>query len=172
MGQSSKIPISIGYFAPYGVHLGGKIGTSFELKQLEIGNKSKVHSLSISPQLGYFSYFSYTNVHRGLALDANLDLRRYASNQQFYGLAAIGLSYHSLFEKVSTAVNLGTGETINDVQTTHYFVPTFNLGFGQDPNKWLGYYFKASVGQRINTTVGSSLFVSAELGLTFNLKNE
>lgn len=169
MGQSSKMPISIGFFAPYGINLGLKVGTALELNKWENSDSDKFQTLSVSPQLGYFTYQSYENISNTIAVETSLDYRRYTNNQSFYGLGAVGLGYHAELQRVDASVNVGTGAITHNTRTNHYFVPTAILGFGKVPVKRLGYYFKGFVGQRINPSVGNALLFGAELGLTFNV---
>ncbi len=165
--QDASLPIHIGYYAPYGINPGLKIGTGFEIRQWE-NEKEQLRTLSWSPQIGFWSYRVYDNqIHQTLVADVTLDYRYYASSKKIYGLAAVGLGYHATLERSTLGVNLGTGEVTPTTITTHHFVPTATVGFGQDFNSSIGYYFKLFGGQRFNSTVGNDLFVGGELGITY-----
>lgn len=169
MGQLSKMPISVGLYAPYGINLGLRVSTAFELNKWENSDNDKFQTLSVSPQLGFFTYQSYANVSNTVALETSLDYKRFASNQKIYGLGAVGLGYHAEIQQVDASVNVGTGAITNNTRTNHFFVPTVTLGLGKVPVERLGYYLKGFAGQRINTSVGSSFLFGAEIGLTFNV---
>ena len=93
--QPSKSPINIGYFMPYGINAGLKIGTSFEVKTWQSKTNDKWKTLAISPQIGFWSYSVYSNnIHRTLVFGTDLDYKRYTSSGKSYGLASVGLNYH------------------------------------------------------------------------------
>lgn len=166
IGQSSEIPISVGYFAPYGLNIGIKASTAFEINNWE--DNAKLSTLSISPQVGYWSAFAYGNdVNNSLVLDAQLEYRRYNANQTFYGLASAGLGYHLTLENSTIGVDIGTGQLNPSTTTSHHFVPSINLGFGKDFSDKLGFYFKAFTGKRFSSSVGNDFLLGGELGLTF-----
>lgn len=167
--QNTSLPISVGYYAPYGINPGVKIGTSFQWKEWggEANNKRK--TLSISPQIGYWNYSSYGNtIHNAFNLEGHLDYKKYFT-QKVYGLAAAGLSYQMELHRAGLAVDLGTGQITSSTKIIHNLVPMATFGLGRD-NDQLGYYLKGFIGQRFASTDGQNLFVGGELGLTFYLK--
>jgi len=169
MGQSSKMPITLSYFAPYGINPGLKIGTSHTAKEWRTNAETRLQKLEVSPQVGFWSASAYSNnVHRTFLLDAQLEYRLYTKNEKRYILASVGLGYHLSLESPDLNVNLGTGEINRNRNIAHHFVPTFNAGFGHDLTDKIGYYFKAFVGERFNST-GNDLLFGAELGLSFYL---
>ncbi len=170
MAQDKAIPIDIGYFAPYVLQVGGKIGTSFELKNWKPQDETEkqiIHSLSISPQIGYF--FN-PNIQRNFLINTELVYKRKKSPTKIYPTASIGLGYMLGVQQQDGAVNLATGKIEKNTKSINYFVPTLNIGFAKDPKKILGYYFKASYGRRISTEVEDSALFGLELGLRINLK--
>ena len=171
LSAQNFLPISIGYYTPYGVNPGLKIGTYFEWKEWGNTEDNNRKTLSINPKIGYWNAISYSNnVHRTMLIDGSLEYKSYTRNQRFYGLAAVTLGYHLSFERVANSVNIGMGQQTPTIETLHYFVPTLNLGFGQRINDKLEYYFKIDGGQRLNTSTDNDLFVAAELGLVIHFK--
>ena len=163
-------PIYISYCAPYAIQTGGKIGTSFDLKQWESKTKkdiSKTHRLQFSPQL---AYFAFPTVQQNLLVNSELIYRYNKSDKRFYPKAGIALGYLWANQKKEGTVNLGTGEISYESENLHYFVPTLNLGFGGDPKKHIGYFFNAFYGRKFSAQAENDAFFGLEFGISIHLK--
>jgi hypothetical protein len=164
------MPISVGYFAPYFINPGVRVSTAFEIKNWENSSNDKLKTLSVSPQVGFWNVFVYqSEKSNNWALDAQLEYRSYNASRKFYGLASVGLGYHLTLDNSDLNVNIGTGGITPSTNTTHHFVPSIQLGFGQDFNDHLGYYFKIFTGQRFSSSAGNDLLFGGELGLSYYL---
>lgn len=172
LAQTTNLPINVSYYAPYGINLGVRIGTSFQWKEWQNKTNDKQRTtLSISPQIGYWRYSAYGNtIHNTVNLETHLDYKKYFS-PKFYTLVAAGLSYQIEFQRTGSTVDLGTGMITPTSKTVHNIVPMATLGLGIDNDK-LGYYFKGFIGQRFASVYGQNLFFGAELGIIFYLKRD
>ena len=165
--QDQGIPIQVGYYAPFGIHLGAKVGSAFTLKSwspTEEEGRHKIHALEIQPQIGYFQY---PTVQENLLVNAEIVYRNRKSDKRFYRMASIGLGYIAGFQRQGGTVDLSTGDIAHDVETLHQFAPTINLGFGKDPSGKLGYYFKVFYGGQLGGPTENAAFFGAEVGLAF-----
>jgi hypothetical protein len=171
LAQNTNLSINIGYYAPYGINPGVRIGTSFQWKEWQNKANDKRTTLSISPQIGYWNYSAYGNtIHNTFNVEAHLDYKKYFT-ERFYGLVAAGLSYQMEFQRTGFVIDLGAGQVTPTTKTVHNIVPMTTLGIGRD-NDLLGYYFKGFIGQRFASADAQNLFFGAELGLTFYLKKD
>ena len=172
IAQDKTIPIDIGYFAPYLIHVGGKIGTSFELKNWKPDNEldsQKTHSLSISPQIGYFVN---PDVQKNLLINSELVYKRKKSISKMYLTSSIGLGYMLGIQNQGGTVSLAKGTIERETKAINYLVPTLSIGFAKDPQKIVGYYLKGFYGRKISSQVKDSAFFGLELGLKINLKKK
>ncbi len=165
--QNLNLPIHVGYFAPYGTHIGLKVGTSLGGKDWKSNTQNEInrlHTIKINPQVGYFMQL---NVQKNILFNVEFEYRTHSSNRSFYPLVSVGMGYLAGFQRQDGTVNLGTGEIDHNIKTIHHFVPTINLGFGRTPQQKFGYYFKLFYGSKISTVYAA--FFGAELGVIFHI---
>ncbi len=158
------LPIHIGYYAPYGVQYGAKVGVSAAVWESE-GNRH-VRQLQLNPQLGYFTY---PDVQKNFLVNAELVYRQSKPDRRFYKMASLGFGYLLAAQRQGVSVNLGSGESTADMDYIHHLLPTISLGLGQDPKRVIGWYAKAFYGRKIGLAAADETFLGVELGLTFNL---
>ena len=161
---SQEIPLQISYYAPYGVQYGGKISTIFTYKNwpADSTNTQWSHQFQIGPQL---AYFVFPQVQQNVLINAEFLFRTQKIGSRFYPLGAIGLGYLISVQQQDGTIHLGTGKVTHNSTTLHQFVPTVNLGFGVDPKKHLGFYFKAFYGGKTILKEENEALFGAELGL-------
>ncbi|MCP4439324.1 MAG: hypothetical protein GY810_10330 [Aureispira sp.] len=166
--QKDKL-ISIGYYAPYAIQSGVKIGSFFNIKEWvkEKDVKLKFSSLFISPQIGVF--FRPRN-HTSFVLNADMGYKITNSKQNFYISPSLGFGYLIANQVLSNTITLNSGDVAKrDRELRHYFLPTINFGFGNYANKKIGWYTKLSFGRKMSPTIEDATFFAFELGLKFNL---
>ncbi len=171
-GQERSTELSVGYFAPYGLQFGGKIGASFNYKQWKLNAEdgaAPIHKLNINPQLGYFVN---PDVQQNVLFNTELSYQRKKANKRFAPIAALGLGYLLAFQQLGGTVNLANGQIHTEKETLHYFTPTLNLGFEVEPKKSIGYYFKLFYGRKFGAQrVDSSIF-GVEFGMLLKMKKK
>ncbi|KAA3636528.1 MAG: hypothetical protein DWQ02_08115 [Bacteroidetes bacterium] len=171
-GQNTKMPVSIGYFAPYGVQYGAKAGISIPWKNWESDRKEdqiRSYNLTLDPQIGYFVF---PEVQNNFFLNMELAIRSHKNEKRFSPMASAGLGYLLGLQKQEGSVNLATGEIDFETTALHYFVPTVSLGFNIKPKKSMGYYFKGFFGRKIIRGLEGSTIIGAEAGITFNINQK
>ncbi len=170
--ESKGIPVFVGYFGLYAIQPGIKIGTHFDVKewQMEKAGKIKKQRLFVSPQIGAFTRI---NNHTSFLLNADFGYKRQKGGRTFYTAYSIGLGYLTEFQKLSSTIDLGSGE-VNDTnrEASGYFLPAINYEFGQEPNPKLGWYSKFSFGRKISSKKENSAAFMIEVGLKFNIKTK
>jgi|GEM_PF-1195010 len=167
--QNDPASLSVGYFAPYGIQLGGKLGASFQVGQWPQENEAtaeRIHKLKIQPQVGYFTY---PQVQHNFVLNCEAVYLRTRPGRRFTPLASVGLGYWMARQRQGGSVNLGSGEITYDVENLHYITPTLNIGFEIAPKKVIGYYLKGFAGRKIGLGEPSAGLFGLEAGLTFQL---
>jgi len=170
--QKDTVAVSFGYFAPYGVQVGGKTGLSFNLKSwtVERENRSnKIRKIDVSPQVGYFFF---PGVQNNLLLNCDVAYSVAKSGARVVPIASIGLGYLLARQRQEGTVNLATGELKQDVKTLHYFTPTVNAGFAVSTKRSMSYFMKAFYGRKIGFQQEDASFFGLELGLSVKLKRE
>lgn len=174
LAQTKKnVLIDLGYYGPYAIQIGGKLGTSFELIAWDSDKSNKVrHSLNIGPQIGYFINPIQKELQKNSFINSEVLYKRQKSNNGLYPTASVGLAYMLGVQSTGGTVNLGTGNIRRTTRTIHYFVPTLNIGFARDPLKRVGYYFKGFYGRRISKQVDGSGYFGLEFGLKIKLKKD
>ncbi len=178
LAQNNNEEWQVGYFAPYISNMGGTVGYAFDLKELRDNSTEQRKSkqrLQILTQLGYFAQtnvFTQTNVSHNLLLNPELVYRWNKSDKRFFLTSSVGAGYLLAFQRQDGSLNLGTGEIDYRYQTLNYFLPTLNIGFGVDPKKRLGFYFKTTYGRKFSTQNANAGFfaISTGLILKFNSK--
>ncbi len=170
---SNQMPISISYFGHFVTQPGLKIGTEFNLKQLENTSrdeKSKVQNrqLYLSPQIGYFNL---SNVHSGLMFNVDIGYKKLRANLLSYSAFSIGLGYLAQSRILTFSTNLGNGEIGNEnKETSSYIVPTVNYELGRAFSERFGWFGKVSLGSKLLSKKESEMVVFGELGVKFYLK--
>lgn len=170
--QRDTTSFSLGYFAPYGTHIGSKAGLSFNLKNWEpqkAGKKDRIHKLNLSPQIGYF-FFS--KVQHNYLINFEASYQSTSPGKRFSPLASVALGYLMARQKQGGAVSLATGDITYDVKTIHYFTPTVNLGFTISTKRNIGYYLKGFCGRKITTQQANSALFGLELGISAKIKRK
>ncbi|MCP3930447.1 MAG: hypothetical protein GY705_15250 [Bacteroidetes bacterium] len=168
--ESKGIPVFVGYFGPYAIQPGIKIGTHFDVKEWQSGKREKIRkqSLYVSPQIGAFTQI---NNHTSFFSNADFGYKRQKEEAAFYSAYSIGLGYLTEFQILSSTLDLGSGEVSGKVRERRaYFLPALNYEFGKEPNSKIGWYSKFSVGRKISNKNEDSAAFIIELGLRFNLK--
>jgi hypothetical protein len=165
VSQRSDFEWQVGYFNPYLTNMGGIFGCAFDLKELGENSKEQRKSkqkLQLSTQLGYFTQ---TNVSQNILLNPELVYKWNKIDKRFFLSSSVGAGYLLAFQRQDGTLNLGTGETDYRYEALSYFLPTLNIGFGVDPKKHLGFYFKTSYGRKFNTQNANAGFLAISTGL-------
>lgn len=173
LAQNENKEWQVGYFAPYISNMGGTLGYAFDLKELGDNSTEQRKSkqrLQILTQLGYFTQI---NISHNLLLNPELVYRWNKSDKRFFLTSSLGAGYLLDFQRQDGTLNLGTGEIEHRYDALNYFLPTLNLGFGVDPKKHLGFYFKATYGRKLSIQNADAAFVALSTGLIikFHPKN-
>ncbi len=168
LAQSKPSSMYLGYFAPYGIQIGAKVGTSFEVKQWDASKSSRSFSLSVRPHVGYFSF---PDVQHNFLVNTEVVLRTRKSAKRFAPLASLGLGYILGRQRTDGTVDLGTGKRTFNVDTLHQLAPTIGLGFDVLPKKRLGFFLHAFYGPSLISQRANAAFFGLELGVLFNLSN-
>ncbi len=160
LAQKKAMEWQVGYTAPYLVNAGGNAGVAIDISTF---NKPKSnHRLQVLSQLSYFSQF---NIAHNLLVNPEIVYKWNRTSKRFYLSSSFGFGYLLSFQKQDGTLNLATGETDYRYDALHYFLPNFNLGFGIDPKKRLGFYFKATYGKKYGSKNISSGFAGVSTGL-------
>lgn len=168
MAQKEAPLITVGYFAPYGVQIGGKLGVRLPLKTGDTmaGRKhARISTLSISPQV---AHFVFPGTQRNTLLSTEFIYQIAKENKRFSPMTSFSLGYLLARQKQGGNVNLGSGDVADVIESLHYFAPTITVGFDIKPRRAIGYYMRAFYGREIGQQANSPLF-GLELGTTFNL---
>ncbi|NQX91320.1 MAG: hypothetical protein HRT74_04150 [Flavobacteriales bacterium] len=162
--QKDSVSFSLGYFAPYGIQVGGKVGTTIPLQSWDVsGNELVSHHLRISPQIGYFFF---PEVQHNFFGNVETSVLRVNSKKRLAPFAGIGLGYIVARQRQGGSVHLGTGEITYDVKTIGYFTPTLNIGFEILPKNWIGYYVKGFYGGKFTSEEANSAIFGLEFGVS------
>ena len=168
MGQANSNTLSIGYYAPYGIQFGAKLGASFTLKNWDKESESsRVSKLSVQPQI---SYFVFPDVQHNVLLNNEIVYSLHKVDKRFFPMVSVGTGYLLAIQNTDGSVNLATGDISNNTETLHYFLPTFNLGFGIAPKKSIGFYTKAFYGHKIGSISENEAFFGIDLGILIQLQ--
>ncbi len=167
--EKTTLPISIGYYGPYLIQPGLKIGTSFNLKEWGVENSKKneastrSQSFFISPQIGLFTK---PEDHTSFIINADIGYQA----KKIYSAFSIGLGYLAEFEIISISLNLGTGEIDRkNRERRDYFVPTINYELSSAINSNIRWFSKFSYGRKISSKVENSAIFIIEIGIKLNL---
>ncbi len=171
--ESKGIPVFVGYFGPYIIQPGIKIGTHFDVKEWQTektkkkGDFIRKQGLFVSPQIGAFTRI---NNHTSFLLNADFGYKRQKEGRAFYSAYSIGLGYLIESQIIFSSIDLGSGNVNSkDREIRNYFLPTINYEFGQEPNPKIGWYTKFSYGRKISAQVEDSAAFMIELGLKFKM---
>lgn len=171
-GQEKDMVLTAGYFAPYGIQFGAKVGASVNWKSWEAeakGDRQRIQRLNINPQL---SYFVFPNVQRNILTNVELVYQTNRSDKRFRPMASVGLGYLLAWQRQDGTVNLSNGDITFNSETLHYFAPTLNIGFDVIPKKQIGYYLKGFYGRKFTSQEGNTALFGLELGLTYTINKK
>ncbi len=167
--QSKYTELQLGYYAPYFSNMGFTVGYGIDFKTWEKSaenKRSKTNRLHLLPQV---SYFYQSNTAHNLLLNPEVVYKWRKTSKRFYLAASIGTGYLLSFQRQTGTVSLSTGEIDYQNERLHFFVPNVNLGFGVDPRKRIGFYFKAFYGRKFSTSQTNSAFIGLSTGLIIKL---
>ena len=167
--KPKSIPLFVGYYGPYFIQPGGKVGTLLSVRDWDksTDEKQRLHQLYVSPQL---SVFTRTNNHLSVAINADVGYR-FITKKDLYLAPSIGLGYLISSHRMSASVNLGSGAISEyEREIRHQFLPTGNLEIGHEAiTRKMGWYLKLLYGGMLfGPTENSGLF-AAELGMRFRI---
>lgn len=170
VGQSKENEWQLGYFTPYFTNLGSTVGYAFDLKvsakKEELKNQQRLRLLT---QLGYFAQ---TNVSQSLLFNPELVYKWNRLDKRFFLTSSVGAGYLLSFQRNDGTLNLATGKTEYGSEAVSYFLPNLNLGFGVDPKKHLGFYFKATYGAKLSPQHANAAFFGIATGLIFKFNSK
>jgi len=172
VAQKKDAEIQIGYFAPYITNIGGSIGFAFELKKWETtstSNRIKLHRLQLLSQLSYFNHPGVTN---NIFFNPEIIYKWRKSNKRFYLASSIGTGYLLSSQRQEGKLNLATGNLDYQNELRNYFAPNINLGFGVDPLKNIGFYFKTLYGRKFTMGADNAAFFGVSLGILIKIKSK
>ena len=172
VAQKRNMEWQLGYIAPYLSNMGGTVGCSFDLKELGVDATEKrktTQRLQLLTQLGYFLQ---TNVSQNLLLIPELVYRWNKADKRFFLTSSVGAGYLRSFQRQDGTLNLGTGEIDYRYDALNYFLPTLNVGLGVEPKKLLGFYFKATYGQKLNAQNEDNAFLGVSTGLILKFSSK
>jgi hypothetical protein len=168
-----EIPMSIGTFNYFFVHLGVKVGTQWDWRTWEKEKETKkrtftkTKSLFISPQVGFYSH---RQNHHGLLFNVNFGYQRVKSAKGFYCAYSLGVGYLRQFNAGITYVYEGNGLlTEKRAASRGYLMPSLNVELGQQINSKIGWFTKLSFASKLNYNTGASFDVFHEVGVKLNL---
>lgn len=162
--QEQPPELHIGYFAPFGIQIGGSVAYTDVLKQ-PIG----AHQWWWRAQIGYFAQ---PNVSDAVFLHPEIEYRRCRPGQYFYGSFSIGSSLAYILRKQEGTLNLANGDIEYQTEDTLFIIPRISPGMGVAPRKRVGGYLRASYGQQLGGDVGRQAFFSAAAGLAFSMHSK
>ncbi|WP_421946619.1 hypothetical protein [Phaeodactylibacter xiamenensis] len=162
--QEQPPELHIGYFAPFGVQIGGSVAYTDVLKQ-PIG----AHQWWWRAQAGYFAQ---PNVSDAVFLHPEVEYRRCRPGQYFYASSSIGSSLAYTLSKQEGTLNLASGTIDYQKEGSLYIIPRISLGIGVAPRKRLGGYLRASYGQQLGGDNGRQAFFSAAAGLAISMHSK
>ncbi|MFT5681769.1 MAG: hypothetical protein ACI8RZ_002681 [Myxococcota bacterium] len=150
-------PLTIGFYAPYGVQPGLKLGTEVALPG----------GLFMAPQIAAFTRLDN---HNSAMLNLDVGYRHQGKGAR-YSAFSVGVAYLLSAQIVTESIDLSTGEYTTTRELRHYAVPTLNYELGWslpavDP------YLKLSIGRKISPQVEDSMFFAVEIGLRFGSTSE
>lgn len=160
--------VRLGYYAPYaqfGINLGAEINVKTLFPDSTTSYK-RVHKFTLLPQLGYYYQ---PDVQYNLFAQCEGIWISQKVNKRFLPFLGIGLGYMASFQKQVATIHLGTGEVNHTFKTLHRIVPTLNAGFGIEPKKRIGMYFKLFYGGRFTFSASNDAYGGGEIGLRFKL---
>ena len=170
--NNEKYAIHLGYYAPFGLHMGIRLGLSYpfnlwtkETKEQE----TRMHRLDIINRVGYFVQ---PNIQRNFILDAALEYKWYTPNKKIHPKIGLGLGYMLARQNIGGSVNIANGGINFEKRSLHFFTPTASAGFEKNKEKPIGYYFNVFYGRKFTRQEVNSGFIGAELGLIVNIKKE
>lgn len=169
--QEDKItPISIGFYGPYIIQPGIKIGTAFDLKEWKIEKEQNLKSrkLFVSPQI---AAFIRPKNHTSFILNVDVGYIIKKSQSNFYIAPSVGLGYLMTSQILSNTIDLSNGE-INekDRELRNYFLPTLNFELGKQATEKMGWFTKLSYGRKVSSKIENAAFFALELGVKFHLR--
>jgi len=167
--QNKATELQVGYYTPYFANMGATVGYGIDVKNWEKvpeNKRSKTHRLQLLPQL---SYFNQPNTAHNLLLNPEIIYKWAKSGKRFYLASSIGTGYLLSFQRQEGAVSLSTGEIDYQNERLHFFVPNVNLGFGVDPRKRIGFYFKAFYGRKLSASQANAAFIGLSTGVLIKL---
>ncbi|MEM7157177.1 MAG: hypothetical protein AAF799_30270 [Myxococcota bacterium] len=166
------VPLTVGYFGPYAIQPGVRVGTWFPIKawtktrDARRGPVTRTGSLFAGPQL---AFFARPGNHLSVMASGELGYRFQRHDRKVHSAFAIGGGYLASFQIVTIAVDLSSGDKNNTREMRHYFVPTLSYALGHDVLPNFGWFLKFSYGQKLSVPIESSAMVMVELGLSFRL---
>jgi len=172
VAQIKNKELQIGYFAPYLSNMGGSIGYVIDLNKFQEDSKEQRKSMQKVQLLTQLGYFTQNNVSQNILFNPELVYRWQKLDKRFFLFSSVGTGYLLSFKRQDGTLNLGTGETDYRFETLNYFLPTLNIGFGVDPKKHIGFYFKTTYGRKLNTQNADAGFVGILTGFILNFDNK
>ncbi|MEM9896919.1 MAG: hypothetical protein AAF789_11155 [Bacteroidota bacterium] len=161
--QVEHLPLTVSYYAPFGTHLGVRIGTTFVTKSWEIEQdefKIKKEILA-NTQVGFFSRPS---ISQNYLLNGEVGLRRSSTKRKVYWAVLGSLSYLNTVETIGGSLNLGTGEFSKTTEMNSSIIPQLNLEIGSNKQKKATFFYRIFYGKKIPFTGEVSGFFGLEIG--------
>ena len=166
------VPITVGYFGPYLIQPGVRVGTWFPIKHWtktkdgRRGPITRTGSLFAGPQL---AFFARPGNHLSVMASGELGYRIQRHDRKVHSAFAVGGGYLAAFQIVTIGVDLSTGDKSNTREMRHYFVPTLSYALGHDVRPNFGWFLKLSYGQKFSVPIESQAMVMLELGVSFRV---
>ncbi|MEM7038468.1 MAG: hypothetical protein AAF570_15900 [Bacteroidota bacterium] len=169
-GQAPEkpIPLSVGYFGPYGVRPGLKVGVRHGIKSWEAESADyKSRQLFFQPQIGTFFY---PRNHFSFVLEADGGIVLKNQNTGWYTAYSVGLGYLTEFAITSVSIDLGTASQGQKTREFRgYLLTVGNFEFGKSVSERWGWFVKLTGGRRFTTRIENALFVAVEIGAIINI---
>ncbi|MCI4669210.1 MAG: hypothetical protein MRZ79_13830 [Bacteroidia bacterium] len=161
--SQTAVPLFAGYYGPYLIQPGLKVGTKLELG--ERTNQEEAKPLYLSPQIGVFTR---SGNHTSLVANADLGYVFKKKHGSVYAAPSLGVGYILAQQLLDQSLDLNNGEKPNsNREWRSFFLPTLNLEFGKEPGEKTGWYSKVSYGRKISSLVENSDFFAFEVGMKF-----
>ena len=168
--QKKQIPVFAGWYGPYAIQPGIKVGVAFTCHDWERSNATSIKSrqLYLSPQLGIFRRISN---HTSYVLNMDFGYQRSSDQRKLYLSSSLGFAYLLENLTLSSTVDLSNGNiTATDKELRSYFLPTVNVSFGKAPDQRLGWYSKVSYGRKVSKKMEDAGFFALEFGAQWALR--
>ncbi|MFY0674826.1 MAG: hypothetical protein JXQ87_15615 [Bacteroidia bacterium] len=152
--------IDLSFFSPYFLQPGISVGLQLA--------PPPIYEIKIQPfAKAQLAYYGFSGVQNNLLLQANYGIK-FKNEKALKPKIFLGLAYQVSRQRLSTDVNLGTGEFEHTYNTIGYLLPSLNAGFDFERENKSTYFINLFAGRKYGLTALNAAYFGLEIGLSLS----